>query len=120
MKTMRLVFKELTQALGVSEGGAVKLGWTQVSDLAKQITQLQGHVHPYSAFLKISKKYSLLAGAAYVRHMAWRAERGQNFRPLLSSWPEALVPGTASTSLDSDHAWQHREQKSMEIKILDS
>lgn len=117
---MRLVFKELTQALSVSEGGAVKLGWTQVSDLAKQITQLQGHVRPYSAFLKISKKYSLLAGAAYVRHMAWRAERGQNFSPLLSSWPEALVPGTASTSLDSDRAWQHREQKSMEIKILDS
>lgn len=104
MKTMRLVFKELTQALRVSEGGARKLGWTQGSDSAKQITQVQGHACPYSAFLKISKKYFLLAGAAYVRHTAWRAERGQNFSPLLSSWPEALVPGTASTSLDSDRA----------------
>lgn len=37
------------------------------------------------------EKVLSLVSVAYTRHMAYKAERGQNFSPLLPPWPDALV-----------------------------
>lgn len=69
--------------------GALHSGWPECELWPSRGTQLQGHTSPCGAFVQISKRCPVWVGAAHARHMAWRAERGQNSSTLLPPCPSA-------------------------------